>query len=145
MSTTRIQTTLHAIQEGVKSFTIEKATNNIEGWEDYLSKHDHEGVKKVVQDLGKLKKLLHAKELNGAEIKKLISKLGKDTVAVAGDEQNANAKHIRELGEALTKAADEAGDGAETSKADTTEKAESKADDKEDHAKKSTTHAHTTK
>ncbi len=107
MSTTRLKTTLDAVKGGVKSFTIEKATTNIEGWEDYLSKHEHEGVKKVSQDLGKLKKLLHAKELDGEAIKKLVSKLGKDTVAVAGDEQNANAKHIRELGEALTQAADE--------------------------------------
>ena len=105
MPTTRLQTTITAIKDGVKSFTIEKATTNIEGWEDYLSKHDHEGVKKVVQDLGKLKKLLHAKELDGEAIKKLVATLGKDTVAVAGDEQNANAKHIRELGEALSEAA----------------------------------------
>ncbi len=106
MPTTRLKTTLDAVKGGVKSFTIEKATTNIEQWEDYLSKHDHEGVKKVAQDLGKLKKLLHAKELDGDAIKKLVSKLGKDTVAVAGDEQNANAKHIRELGEALSEAAD---------------------------------------
>ena len=104
MPTTRLKTTLDAVKGGVKSFTIEKATTNIEGWEDYLSKHDHEGVKKVVQDLGKLKKLLHAKELDGEAIKKLVSKIGKDTVAVAGDEQNANAKHIKELGEALSEA-----------------------------------------
>ncbi len=105
MATTRFESTLHAIKGGVKSFTIDKATQNIEGWEDYLSKHDHEGVKKVVQDLGKLKKLLHSKEIDGAKVKELVAKLGKDTVAVAGSEQNANAKHIRELGEALTEAA----------------------------------------
>lgn len=105
MSTTRLETTLHAIKGGVKSLTVDKATQNIEGWEEYLSKHDHEGVKKVVQDLGKLKKLLHAKELDGAKIKELVVKLGKDTVAVAGEEKNANAKHIRDLGEALTEAA----------------------------------------
>ena len=111
MATTRFETTLHAIKGGVKSFTIDKATQNIEGWEDYLGKHDHEGVKKVVQDLGKLKKLLHGKELDGAKIKELVAKLGKDTVAVAGDEQNASAKHIRDLGEALTEAAGSASEG----------------------------------
>jgi hypothetical protein len=105
MSRTRFQTTLKALKEGAKSFTIEKATNNIEGWEDYLSKHDHEGVKKVVQDLGKLKKLLHAGELDGEAIRSLVQKLGKDTIAVAGDEESATAKHIRELGEALESAA----------------------------------------
>ncbi len=105
MSTTRFETTLHALKEGAKSFTIEKATSNIEGWEDYLSKHEHEGVKKVVQDLGKLKKLLHASELDGEAIKTLVQKLGKDTVAVAGNEETATAKHVRELGQALESAA----------------------------------------
>lgn len=104
MSTSRFETTLKAVKEGAKSFTIEKATTNIEGWEEYLSKHDHEGVKKVVQDLGKLKKLLHAGELDGEAIKTLVQKLGKDTVAVAGDEETATSKHIRELGEALSSA-----------------------------------------
>lgn len=113
MPTTRIKSTLEAIKGGVQQFTIEKATSNIEGWEDYLSKHDHEGVKKVVQDLGKLKKLLHAKELDGEAIRKLVAKMGKDTVGVAGDEQNANAKHIRELGEALSQASEEGAKSSE--------------------------------
>jgi len=104
MSTTRFTTTLTALKEGAKSFTVEKATANIEGWEEYLSKHDHEGVKKVVQDLGKLKKLLHAPELDGEAIKTLIHKLGKDTVAVAGTEETATATHIKELGQALSAA-----------------------------------------
>jgi hypothetical protein len=101
MPTTRFQTTLTALKAGAKSFTIEKATSNIEGWEDYLSKHDHEGVKKVVQDLGKLKKLLNAGDLDGDAIKTLVQKLGKDTVAVAGNEESATASHIKEIGEAL--------------------------------------------
>ncbi len=105
MSTTRFKSTMEAIQGGVKNFSIEKATSNIEGWEDYLAKHDHEGVKKVVQDLGKLKKILSSENIDGDEVKKLVAKLGKETAAVAGDEQNANATHIRELGEALSHAA----------------------------------------
>ena len=104
MPTTRFQTTLDAIKGGVQNFTIDKAISNIEGWEDYLSKHDHEGLKKVHQDLGKLKKLLSAKEIDGNAVKTIVSKLGKETVSIAGDEQNANAMHIRELGEALSKA-----------------------------------------
>ena len=103
MPTARLTSTIAALKEGAKSFTIDKATKNIEGWEDYLSKHDHEGVKAVVTDLGKLKKLLAAGELDGEAIKKLTQKLGKDTVKVAGDDQTANAKHIKELGELLEK------------------------------------------
>jgi hypothetical protein len=105
MSTTRFTTTLHAIQQGAKSFTVEKAVSNIEGWEEYLSKHEHEGVKKVVQDLGKLKKLLQAEKLDGQAIKGLVNKLGKDTVAVAGESETATSTHIKELGDALSHAA----------------------------------------
>ncbi len=104
MSTTRFETTLHALKQGAKSFTIEKATSNIEGWEEYLSKHDHEGVKKVVQDLGKLKQLLQAGELDGAAIRTTVHKLGKETVAVAADEKSATATHIKQIGEALSAA-----------------------------------------
>ena len=55
----------------------------------------------MVRDLGKLKKLLAAEELDGEAIKSLVQKLGKETVAVAGKEETASAKHIKELGEAL--------------------------------------------
>ncbi len=103
MPTSRLTSTIAALKEGAKSITVEKATSNIEGWEDYLAKHDHEGVKAVVADLGKLKKLLNAGELDGEAIKKLCVKLGKDTVKVAGDDKTANAKHITELGELLQK------------------------------------------
>ena len=94
MPTTRLTTTINAIKQGAKSFTIEKATTNIEGWEEYLSKHDHEGVKKVVQDLGKLKKLLHAKELDGEAIKTLCQKLGKATIAVGDATKGATSDHV---------------------------------------------------
>ena len=104
MATTRFETTLKALKEGAQAFTIDKAVANIEGWEDYLAKHDHEGVKKVVQDLGKLKKLLQGKELDGEAIKTLVQKLGKDTIAVAGDEKSGTATHIKEIGEALAQA-----------------------------------------
>ena len=104
MPTTRFKTTLEAVKSGVQNFTTEKAISNIEGWEEYLSKHDQEGVKNVVQDLGKLKKLLGAEKIDGEIVRKLISKLGKETVTVAGDAQNANSEHIRELGEALVHA-----------------------------------------
>ena len=104
MPTTRFTTTVNALKQGAKSFAVDKAVTNIEGWEEYLKTHDHEGVKKVVTDLGKLKKLLQAKELDGEAIKTLVQKLGKETTAVAGKDESGNAKHIKELGEALSSA-----------------------------------------
>ena len=105
MPTTRLETTIKALKEGAKSLTVDKATQNIEGWEEYLAKSEHAGVKKVVADLGKLKKLLHAKELDGEAIKGLLNKLGTETVAVAGDEKTAAAGKIKELGNVLSNAA----------------------------------------
>ncbi len=103
MSTTRFDTTIHALQQGPKELGAEKGIKNIESWEEYLGKHDHEGVKAVVTDLGKLKKLLHAGEPDDAAIQKLLQKLGKDTVKVAGDDTTGNAKKIKELGETIAK------------------------------------------
>lgn len=105
MPTTQFTTTIKALKEGAKSFTADKAVTNIESWEKYLAKHDHEGVKVVVTDLGKLKKLLQADELDGKAITTLLHKLGKDTVKVAGSEETATSKHIKELGETLSSAA----------------------------------------
>ena len=105
MPTTRLETTISALKQGAKSLTVDKAVSNIEGWEEYLAKNDHEGVKKVVTDLGKLKKLLHAKELDGDAIKTLLQKIGKETVAVAGDSKTATSGKIKELGETLSHAA----------------------------------------
>ena len=102
MSTTRFESTVSALKSGPESLPIDKATANIEGWEEYLGNHDHEGVKKVVGDLGKLKKLLHAKDVDDGAIKTLLQKLGKDTIAVAGTEDSTTAKHIKQLGEALS-------------------------------------------
>ncbi len=104
MPTTKFTTTIKALQEGAKSFTAKKAVTNIESWEEYLSKHDDAGVKAVVTDLGKLKKLLEEKELDGKAITTLVHKLGKETVKVAGSSESTNAKHIKELGEALSEA-----------------------------------------
>ncbi len=94
MTTTRFDTTIKALKEGAKAFTVEKAVANIEGWEEYLSKHQHAGVKSVVTDLGKLKKMLQAESLDG----------GKDTVAVAGDDDNATSEKIHEIGKLLSAA-----------------------------------------
>ncbi len=105
MATSRFESTITALKQGAKALTVDKAVSNIEGWEDYLSKHDHDGVKRVVTDLGKLKKLLQADELDGEAIKKLVQKLGKETTAVAGDETTGSAKHIKDLGAALSEAA----------------------------------------
>ena len=89
MPTTRFETTIKALKDGAQSFTAEKAVTNIEGWEDYLSKHDHEGVKAVVTDLGKLKKLLQAEPLDGSQDQ------GRAAQAGQGDDQGCGRRGER--------------------------------------------------
>ena len=94
--------TIKHIKEGVKGFTVSAAVKNIEGWEATLEKVEVSGVKTIIKDLESLKKHLQAKEINGDAIKKLIAKLGKETVTIAGRADSKQADKIRHLGEALT-------------------------------------------
>lgn len=100
--------TIKHIKDGVKSFTIAAATKNIEGWEATLEKIETPGVKTIIRDLESLKKHLHADPLDGAAIQKLVAKLGKETVTLAGKADSKNAEKVKTLGEALTAAAEEA-------------------------------------
>ena len=99
--------TIKHIKDGVKGFTVAAATKNIEGWEATLEKVDAPGVKAIIRDLESLKKQLHAKEINGETVRKLIMKLGKETVAIAGKTEGKSAEKIKALGEALSSAAEE--------------------------------------
>jgi hypothetical protein len=98
--------TIKHIKDGVKSMTVSAAVKNIEGWEATLEKLEAPGVKTIVKDLESLKKHLHAKELDGEAIRKLVAKLGKETVTLAGKADGKNAEKVRALGEALAHAAD---------------------------------------
>ena len=100
--------TIKHIKDGVKSFTISAAVKNIEGWEATLGKLDAPGTSAIVKDLENLKKHLHEKEPDGAAIQKLVAKLGRETVTLAGKTEGANAKKAHTLGEALIHAADHA-------------------------------------
>ena len=106
MATTRFETTINALKEGAQKLSAEKAVANIEGWEDYLSKHDHEGVRAVATDLGKLKKMLQADELDGKKITDLLHKLGKETIKVAGTGETGSSAKMKELGELLSNASE---------------------------------------
>ena len=102
----QFDSTIKHIKDGVKSMTVNAAVKNIEGWEATLEKLEVSGVKTIIKDLENLKKHLHAKELDGAAIGKLVAKLGKETVTIAGRSEGKNAEKIKALGEALTEAAE---------------------------------------
>jgi hypothetical protein len=100
--------TIKHIKEGVKGFTVSAAIKNIEGWETTLEKIETTGVKTIVKDLENLKKHLQADEIDSEQIRKLVIKLGRETVTLASREDGEKATKIKALGEALTHAAETA-------------------------------------
>ena len=100
--------TIKHLKEGVKSMTVSAAVKNIEGWEATLEKVEEPAAKTIVKDLENLKKHLHAKELDGEAIRKLVVKLGRETVAIGKKTESKSASKIQALGDALTHAADSA-------------------------------------
>ncbi len=85
------------------------AVKNIEGWEAELEKLEVSGVKTIIKDLESLKKQLQKPEIDGNAVRKLIAKLGKETVTIAGRAEKGGDK-VKALGEALTEAAEAGAD-----------------------------------
>ena len=100
--------TIKHIKDGVKGFTVSAAVKNIEGWETTLEKIEAPGVKGIIRDLESLKKHLQADKIDGSQIKKLMVKLGHETVTLAGKADSKNAEKIKTLGEALSHAGESA-------------------------------------
>lgn len=93
--------TIKHLKEGVKGFTVSAAVKNIEGWEETLGKSEAPGTKGIIRDLESLKKHLHADPIDGEAVRKLVVKLGHETVTIAGKADSKNADKIKALGEAL--------------------------------------------
>ncbi len=102
--------TIKHIKEGVKGFTVAAAVKNIEGWEATLEKVEAPAAKAIIKDLENLKKHLHADKINGGQVKKIMLKLAKETVAIGDKTDSKNAEKIKALGAALSHAAESAPD-----------------------------------
>lgn len=98
--------TIKHLQEGVKGFTVSAAVKNIEGWEATLEKVETPAAKTIIKDLENLKKHLQAEPVKGEQIQKLVAKLAKETVAIAGKTESKDAEKVKQLGEALAHIAD---------------------------------------
>ena len=100
--------TIKHLKDDIKGFTVAAAVKNIEGWEATLEKIEVPAAKAIVKDLESLKQHLHSDKIDGAAIKKLVAKLGKETVAIATKSDSKNAEKIKSLGEAITHASETA-------------------------------------
>ena len=65
-----------------------------------------DAARKALADAG-----IQKQEIDGAAVRKLIAKLGKETVTIAGRTEGKNAEKSKSLGEALTSAAESASAG----------------------------------
>lgn len=98
--------TIKALKDGVQNLTASAAVKNIESWEKQLGDNDTAGIKPILKDLGHLKELLQQKQLDSAAITKLVKKLGKETVAIAGHVDGKDGAKVKQVGEALTAGAE---------------------------------------
>ena len=94
--------TIKHLKDGVKGFTVAAAVKNIEGWEATLEKVETPAAKTIIKDLESLKKHLQAEKVDGAQVSKLVQKLSKETITIAGKSDAKNADKIKALGEALS-------------------------------------------
>ncbi len=100
--------TIKALKAGAKSMTVNAAVKNIESWEATLEKLEVSGVKTITKDLESLKKHLQKPQIDGDAVRKLIAKLGKETVTIAGKAEGKDAEKVKALGEALSQSAESA-------------------------------------
>lgn len=98
--------TIKALKAGAKSMTVNAAVKNIESWEATLEKLEVSGVKTITKDLESLKKHLQKPEIDGDAVRKLVAKLGKETVTIAGKAEGKSAEKVKALGEALSQSAE---------------------------------------
>jgi hypothetical protein len=98
----QLMATIQHLKDGVKGFTVSAAVKNIEGWEEALGKVDGPAAKAICSDLETLKTHLQADPVDKPKLKALLTKLGKETVAIAGTIKDDKSAHVKELGNAIS-------------------------------------------
>lgn len=102
---TRIDPTIHLLQDLLADKAAKKGAELIGKWEGDIEKAEITGAKTIHADLIKLQKHLEGDNLDGAAIGDLLTKLGESTERAAKHAEGANAAKIESLGQALVKAA----------------------------------------
>ena len=93
--------TLKALTAGSASMTPAAAIKTIKGWEAHLETIEVSGVKGLLTNLGRLRRLLEAEALNGAAIGKLMVTIAGETGRIAGRVEGKRAERVQELAAAL--------------------------------------------
>ena len=75
--------TTSALREGVRGLAIERAVSEVGGWQKRLEASGDAGLQPIAGNLGELKELLAAENLDAEAIGRLLVDLGDQTQAVA--------------------------------------------------------------
>ena len=108
----RFAATMNALNRGIETMQPAKGGDTIEDWEAALAEVDTPGVKGIQRDLASLRKQLERGEPDADRIHNLLHRLGVATSKIA-EKAETNGDKLKQLGEALTEAGEDAPDEAE--------------------------------
>ena len=101
---TRIDPTIHLLQDLTSEAAAKKGAELIGKWEGDIEKAEFTGAKTIHADLIKLQHHLQGGSLDGATIGELLVKLGESTERAGKHAEGANVSKLESLGQALVKA-----------------------------------------
>ncbi len=112
MADSELDGTIDALSGGITSLSPTTAVSNIEGWESQLEASGKPELSSIATDLGSLRAELTSGKLDGSAIGALLSKLGKETSAVADGAEASTQAKLSTLGSLLSKAGSALGGNA---------------------------------
>ena len=101
---TRIDPTIHLLQDLLADKAAKKGAEQIGKWEADIEKAEFTGAKTIHADLIKLQRHLEGGTLDGAVISELLVKVGESTERAAKHAEGGTATKLESLGQALVKA-----------------------------------------
>ncbi|UZK70475.1 hypothetical protein OKW76_05375 [Sphingomonas sp. S1-29] len=108
--------TMNAINRGLEDTNPAKGADMVEDWEAALAEIDIPGTKGILRDLGSLRKQLEKNEPDADRVHALLHRLGTATTKIA-DKAEKSQEKLKNLGEALTEAGEDAPDEEEDTEA----------------------------
>lgn len=101
---TRIDPTIHLLQDLLSDTAAKKGAEMIGKWEADIEKAEFTGAKTIHADLVKLQHHLQSGSLDGATIADLLVKVGESTERAAKHAEGNTISKLESLGQALVKA-----------------------------------------
>lgn len=98
-----LESLLNALHGDLTSIDPETAVAAIDEWQNALKGTKDEDLKEISNGLKELKKLLHGKRTEPAELGEVLTQLGEQTDKAADEAERGTKGQLREVGKALSK------------------------------------------